>query len=69
MGINLSLDRGIIERVQLSQIPFTIIHVRFNEPETIFLNQQTDTINIRLSYRDNIPVNLNGVETSFLIEV
>lgn len=66
---NAALDRGIVEKVQINQNLFSILSVNLPNPVVVYLNEATDLINIRLTYRDNIPINLNGSETNFTIEV
>lgn len=72
---NLTLDRGIVETVQIKQNPFTILHGNFmgptttTEPSTIILSETTDTINFRLTFRNNIGMSLNGNELSLTIEL
>jgi hypothetical protein len=62
-------DRGIIEQIEINQTPFTILTVKFENPIPIFLSQPTNEINFRLSFRNNLDVNLNGVNVSYVISV
>lgn len=62
------LDRGILSELLISQIPFTKISRVFANPQTVFLAEKTDLINFRITFLNNVPVDLNGVETSFVIE-
>lgn len=60
-------DNGIIQKIQIDQIIWTVLTPNFDNSPDIFLTQSTNEINIRLTYRDNLPVDLNGVDMSITI--
>lgn len=60
-------DNGIIQKVQVDQIIYTVLTPTFNDSPSIFLTQPTNEINIRLTFRDDLPVDLNGVDMSVTI--
>lgn len=61
-------DRGIVEKIQITQSPFTIEDITINNAIQINFSEPTDIINFRLSFRNNIPIDLNGVTTSYTID-
>jgi len=69
-----STDRGIIARFQVSQSQYSLLCGNMVPQNTnlelmnfIKLESPTDIINFRLSFQNNYPINLNGVNFSFVI--
>jgi len=62
-------DRGIIDQLQINQIPFTFLSVTFTNPQTIFLSESTNEINFRITFRNNLPIDVNGVDLNYTIDV
>lgn len=70
-----STDRGIIARFQVNQSQYskligniTPLNSVVEQPNYIKFDVPTDIINFRLSFQNNYPVNLNGVDMSFVIK-
>lgn len=62
-------DRGIATKIQLNQIPYSKLILKFDNENTIFFSEPITDVNFRLAFRNDIPVDVNGVRTSFTIEV
>lgn len=60
-------DNDILQKVQITQIVYSVLTPQFNNTPEIFLSQPTNEINIRLAYSDNNTVDLNGVDMSVTI--
>jgi hypothetical protein len=60
-------DRGIATKVQINQILTSVLNLKFSDENVIFFSEPQTDINFRLSFRNDIPINLNGVDVSYTI--
>lgn len=60
-------DNDILQKIQVNQIVYSVLAQTVNNPVNIFLSQATNEVNIRLTYADNTPVDLNGIDMSVTI--